>query len=125
MSEDYEPIRVKVASSDVPMGGGARPEVKIVPTTVVLTANDPVKPLLPQSDLLEYVIIQSLDNSCVVSASQGDAGSKGNQDTGLAYPVGAVIPTGVVIPLRGSNALWVTAPAFPSRISVFAAYRYS
>lgn len=121
---EYPPARVHVVSSDVPLGGEAtrqRPRIRLTPTTIVLTANFPVRNLLPLSEARDYAIIQALDNPIVICDSQGQAQSESNSVTALTSPDGAVIPTGVVVPLRNANPLWVTAATFPSRVSVLAA----
>lgn len=121
--QDYPPARVHITGSDVPMtpAASSRPRIRLTPFTLVLTTQFPVRALLPLSGARDYAIIQALDNPIVICDSEGQAQSPGNAATGLTSADGAVIPTGVVVPVRNANPLWVTAATFPSRVSVLAA----
>lgn len=117
-------MSVHIASSDVPQ---AAPAARQPPPasfyTLVLTAAYPVRLMLPLAPSREWAIVQALDNDVVLCDTEGQAQDPANADTGLAAPQGAVVPVGVVIPLRNRNAVYVTAATFPSRVSIIAAYR--
>ena len=98
--------------------------MQIIPYTVVLTADDPVQQLLPRGETREYALVQVLDNDAVITVSKGEGQAPANTgDTTLAAPNGAIIPTGVVVPLRCTNEVWAAAATYPTRISVIAAYQ--
>lgn len=118
-------LRVHVTGADVQLGQ-APPRPEAPPAsfyTIVLTARYPVRQLLPLAPSREYAIIQAFDNDVVLCDSEGQAQDAANADAALAAPQGALVATGVVLPLRNRNAVYVTASEFPSRVSVIAAYR--
>lgn len=90
--------------------------------TVVLTATNPSDQLLPQDKGRLYALVQVFDNQAVLCYSEAQVGNSANTTTGLANPDGTLCPTGVVIPIRCSNAIWVTSAAYPTRVSVLAVY---
>jgi hypothetical protein len=117
-------LNVHVKSSDVPP---AAPRPAQAPPasfyTVVLTEAFPVRLLLPLAPNREWAIVQAFDNDVVLCDTQGQAQDPANADSTLAAPQGGLLATGVVLPLRNRNEVFVTAAAFPSRVSVIAAYR--
>lgn len=116
-------LNVHVKSSDVPQ---AAPRPAQPPPasfyTVVLTAAFPVRLLLPLARNREWALVQAFDNDVVLCDSQGQAQDAANADSALAAPQGGLVATGVVLPLRNRNEVYVTASVFPSRVSVIAAY---
>lgn len=121
---EHEPITVHVKSSDVPFTPPkARGLLTDLPRTIVLTSAEPSRQLLPAEPGRVYAILQVLDNDAVLCRSKGEAQAGANQTSTLAEATGAVIPTGVVVPLRGEAELWITTGTYPTRISVIACYR--
>ena len=118
------PVHLASAAPGVlPAAAAPRPrEMRLVPVTITLSSQAPERLLLPKASSREYAIVQALDSPVVVCDSQGQAQAPVNNDATLAAPEGSVIPVGVVVPLLGTNELWVTAPTLPARVSVIAAY---
>lgn len=128
---EYPPALVHVASVSPdaaaalrPTRPGHDPGPRSVFDTVVLTADEPVKQLLKPDPNRAWAIIQVFDNTIVLTTSKGNAQAAANTgDTTLARPIGAIVPTGVVVPLRQQNEVWAAAATYPTRISVISAYR--
>lgn len=119
------PVHIASADPGVLPAAAAPPRprpMRLVAVTITLTSNVPARLLLPLAASREYAIVQALDSAVVICDSLGQAQSPPNADTTLAAPEGAVVPVGVVVPLLGTNELFVTAPSFPARVSVIAAY---
>lgn len=123
--EHHAPLlHVHVASSDVPAAAPARSEAPPASFyTIVLTAAFPVRQMLPLAPNREWALVISADNEVVLCDSQGQAQDTANADSTLAQPQGGLLPANLVVPLRNKNAVWITASVFPSRVTVFAAYK--
>ena len=115
---DYAPVRTHVVKDDTKAKGRG----VAVGKTVVLTATNSYDQILPQDKGRLYALIQVFDNQAVLCYSEAQADNAANAVSTLPNPDGTLCPTGVVIPVRCSNAVWVTAAAYPTRVSVLAVY---
>ncbi len=128
MSEDYAPIRVHIASAAPGMAPGpaARHQLAhLLPRTVVLTADEPVKQLLRPDPHREYAIVIARTNDVVLTETRGDGQAPANTaDATLASPNGGVIPHDVEISLPSiTSELWAAAATYPTRVTVLSCVR--
>lgn len=89
--------------------------------TVVLTSDDPVRQILPLDPLRVSATVISPDNDAVLAGSKSQASDKANlSDTTLARPNGTLLPKALTagMPISSTDAVWVAAATYPSRISV-------
>lgn len=95
--------------------------------TVVLTADDPVQQLLPQSPNRVCAWLQALDNDVVIGKDTSQAGAATNTVASNPRPSGAVIPKAntAPYPLDSNDVVYVglTTTGSASRVSVTAVYR--
>jgi len=99
--------------------------------TIVLTADDPVQLILPDSDLRVIAYVVTLDNDIVLSNNFGDAQSALNVKSGTPFPIGCLVPakgTGGAsfpFPVIDSARVYagVTTTATNSRVAITAVYR--
>ena len=119
---EYPPVRVHVVTDTTK--GPAPHAGRGIATgkTVVLTAVNPYDQILPQDKARLYALIQVFDNQAVLCYSEAQADNAANAANNLPTPDGTLVPTGIVLPVKCSNAIWVTSAAFPTRVSVLAVY---
>jgi hypothetical protein len=127
-----EPVQVHVvADSTKPAATAPATRRRTVPRTIVLTANDPVQVILPDSDRRRCAYILPIDNPIVLGHSQGEAGAAANTAANTPFPSGAYLPapsaTTPAVPwvIDDQGPVWagVTTTASNSRITVIAVYR--
>ena len=116
--EHQPPVRVHVASSDVPMASRSRKLVSHF-GTVVLTAAIPADDLLPLDPKRVYALVQAGGNNAVICESLAEAQNAANQATGLPNPIGYVLPVGNTQPTKipGSQRMWCAAAAYPTQVT--------
>lgn len=122
-ARDYPAVRVHVESSDVPHPAPHWPRLRITVRTIVLTAAQPYNDLALEDPAREYILLQVFGNNAVLCTSYSQAQDPANQAAGLPNPNGCLLSTGLVIPIRATNRLWVAAAAFPTQISVIIAHK--
>lgn len=123
---DPPAFNVHVTGSDVPLGGGPpprQPEFHVTTRTIVLTAAHPVLDLAPADPSRDYMLLQVFGNPAVLCNDLSQAQDPANQVAGLPNPNGSLLGTGLVIPVRATNRLWVAAAVFPTQISVITAHK--
>lgn len=124
MSEDYEPVRVHIASSDLEPGPAPGPRRKAFkPNTFTLTAANPVQRVWPRSEnRLEGWVTSAIAASSppviFIASSQADANAQG----GGAAQVSGLDTT--PFPVNTTDELWITAAAasLPCVVSAVAIY---
>lgn len=132
MSEDYEPVRVHLASVEAGIGGApaaaARPRRTATYETFVLTANDPVMAILPPDPegRRTCAYVQAIDNDVVLGPTAGVAGAAANTVTNVPNPNGTYLPKAntAPYPVEDSGPVFagVTTTASASRVAVTAVY---
>jgi hypothetical protein len=107
----YEPVKVQTISE---------PVEKVNCYTVVLSATNPVLPLLPVDPEREDAAILAVDNPVVIAQSYEQAANPANTVANVPQPIGTYIPVGVRWPVKATGATWVglTTTATNSRVSV-------
>jgi hypothetical protein len=113
------PVHISNAHDLTPKSVTRRKAVRT--RTIVLTAGDPVQDLLPQSEArCEAWVLQCGDNDIVVAHSGNTAKAQSNTVATLPNPSGALILKTVLVPVPvpTNDRVWVTAQAFPTRVSV-------
>ena len=121
-TEYPDPIRVHLASSDVPMAAAPKRLRRALKTnTFTLTSGNPTAPVLPQSDnRLEAWITSATEATPPViymSATQAGAAAQGG---GAAQIVGSDTTP---VPVNTTDAVWISAATgFPVTVSVWAIY---
>lgn len=97
----------------------------VIPRTVVLTSDEPVKQLLAPNPNREYAIIIARTNDVVLCESKGDGQAASNvSDTTYANPNGSVIPHDIEITFRKiTSEMWAAAATYPTRVTVLACVR--
>lgn len=127
----YAPALVHVTGIDdaaagkIGAGSRRRPRAShVIPRTVVLTADEPVKQLLTPDPHREWVIIIARANTIVLAESKGDGQAAANTgDATAASPNGAAIPPGLQIgPFACTNELWAAGATYPTPVTVLACY---
>lgn len=117
----YTPIPVHISNTS-DLAPAIRNRRKAFRTrTIVLTAADPVQDLLPQSEArCEAWVLQCGDNDIVISHSGSQAKATSNTVATLPNPSGALILKTVLfpVPIPTNDRMWVTAQAFPTRVTV-------
>jgi hypothetical protein len=119
MSSDepqIDPVRVHLASSDVPMGQQRRKR-RTVYQTVLLQAADQCQPILPVSDLRKAAFVIGVDQAIVIGGNQSD----------VAQLVGSTIPQSVAWPVEDGGQVYAApTPALTgnttARVTVMAVY---
>lgn len=101
---DYEPVRIHVVSSDVPMGGAASGQRKRIVTSFgseTVDATNTVRALLPDAPDRVCAYVQVTGGDVYLCDSE----SKAKQ----AIPLGAVLPKANTAPwpLRGQQGVWI------------------
>lgn len=89
--------------------------------TLILTTDNPIQDLLPQSEArCEAWLIQCGDNDVIVCHTKSQASAPSNQVATPPNPSGALIVKGIAfpVPITTNDRTWVTAAAFPTRVSV-------
>lgn len=118
----YTPVPVHVANSADLLPGPVPQRRKALRTrTLVLTVSDPIQDLLGQGEnRCEAWVLQCGDNDIVVSHSGTQAKSPSNAVATLPNPSGALIIKTCLfpIPVPTNDRVWVTAQAFPTRVTV-------
>lgn len=118
----YTPIPVHVSNAADLAPALPRARRKALRTrTIILTADNPVVDLLPQSEArCDAWVLQCGDNDIVVSHSGTQAKASANSVATLPNPSGALIIKTCLfpIPIPTNDRAWVTAQAFPTRVSV-------
>jgi hypothetical protein len=121
----FTPVPVHISNAHEMVPGPARARRKALRVrTIVLTVSDPVQDLLPQSEArCEAWVLQCGDNDIVVSHSGTQAKSQSNSVATLPNPSGALILKTILVPVPvpTNDRVWVTAQAFPTRVSVIEA----
>lgn len=113
------PVHVSNAADLVPVTRTRRKAVRT--RTIVLTATDPVQDLLPQSEgRCEAWVFQCGDNDIVISHSGTQAKATANTVATLPNPSGTLVVKTFLspVPVPSNDRTWVTAQAFPTRVSV-------
>lgn len=125
-AEVVEAVAVHVRNVDElgravrPARAAGEPE-QVTCTTLILTATDPVQQLAPIDPLRrDCIVMQAGDNDIIICASKGEAQAGSNSTALLPNPSGALMLKTVLAPLsiRTQGRLFVTAQAFPTRVSV-------
>jgi hypothetical protein len=87
--------------------------------TIVLSATNPVRPLLAPDPSRDYVQIIVQGNPVVLCESESKAQDPANQAAGLPNPEGMLLPVNPgPIRLHLTDLTWVTAQAFPAIVSI-------
>jgi hypothetical protein len=121
-TETMTPVPVHVASSAVPMGAHHPPRLRISTFTRTLAAAGNLD-LVPDNPAREYLLLQVIGTQTVVLCSAlSQAQDPANTTVGLPNPNGSVLATGIVIPVKANNRLWIAAPA-AAQVSVIEALR--
>jgi hypothetical protein len=120
--DTYTPIPVHVENAHELVSAPAKTRRKAMRTrTIILTADNPVVDLLPQSEeRCEAYVLQCGDNDIIVAHSGTQAKATSNTVATPPNPSGALIVKTCLfpIPLPTNDRVWVTSPAFPTRVTV-------
>lgn len=117
----YTPIPVTVANAHelAPVTKTRRKAIRT--RTLILTADNPVQDLLPQAEeRCEAYVLQCGDNDIVIAHSGTQAKAASNAVATPPNPSGALIIKTCLfpVPVPTNDRVWVTSPAFPTRVSV-------
>lgn len=112
---ELEALRVHVANpEDLRPAAPRRKRYRTVFETIVLTAADPIKQILPASDTREIAYIMSPDNDIVIGKDnatvQAQANTSGSPAT-PAFPSGTLIPKSLTVPWPVQESTAVLAGA--------------
>jgi hypothetical protein len=121
-AQEIMPVPVHLVADDTKQQH-LPPHMDVRTYTIVITAANPVPEVLPQDRTREYAVLQALDNQVVLCSTKADAQQPGNSVVGLPNPAGAVLATGIAIPVKGTSHMRLAAAVYPSRVSVIAGYR--
>jgi hypothetical protein len=124
VSDDYDPVRMHLVSTDVDLGQAPGPKRKALKTnTFTLTAANPVQRVMPRSDnRLEAWVTSAIAASSppviYIAASQADANALGG---GAAQVSGLDTSP---FPVNTTDEVWISAAAasLPCVVSVVATY---
>lgn len=118
----YTPIPVHIANPEALAPGPSPHRRKAIRTrTLILTADNPVQDLLPQSEnRCEAYVLQCGDNDIIIAHSGTQAKAASNQVATPPNPSGALVVKTFLfpVPVPTNDRAWVTSPAFPTRVSV-------
>jgi hypothetical protein len=121
MSEYVEPVQVHVASVADGLGP-VQPDTRqrvLVPRTVILTSDEPAKPLAPPNPDRVFLGIIANSNAVVISRTKGDAQAAGNLESSITNPNGAYIPSGILIWVpEATSEVWASTGNYPTMVSV-------
>lgn len=122
MSENYEPIRMRLVADDTSRSTAKRCRRALKANTFILTSTNPVQQVFPRSDnRVEGWITSAVGAASTViyiAGSQADANSQGG---GSAQISGTdTMP----FPVNTTDAVWISAPAagLPVTVSSVAIY---
>jgi hypothetical protein len=122
MTESYsphtlEPVRVHIASSDVPMRShepAGRIRRGLAGRSFTLTTTDPVQQILPLNINRCEGWVLPLTNDVTLYTSKADAQGGGNG--GITVPAGGKVP----FPVNTTDPVWATAAVLPTTVSAWA-----
>jgi hypothetical protein len=131
MTTPIEPVPVRienVAEFQQRQGSRAKLHKDVTFRTIVLTALNPVRPLMAADLSREYAQVEAFTNDVVLCETQSKAQDPANQVAGLPNPEGALLkasctaaqPTLAFPPrkLETTDLVWVTAASFPAVVVV-------
>jgi hypothetical protein len=114
---DHEPVKVHLAASDVPLTPVRRRCRRGVSfRTFTLTTSDPVQQILPLNLNRVEAWVQSFTNASYLYSSLGEA-QTGAGTGGVKVPVAS---GSAAYPVNTTDAVWVTATAFPTTVCITA-----
>jgi hypothetical protein len=126
MTDQIEPVRVEVTNLGGLERGAKRKRIKAVYRTFVLTAANPVIPILAEDLSRRTTYVQAITNSVLLCESQSQAQEPANSvAAAFANPSGTLLfvpATGAAVstrwPLDTNDVMWATAIAFPAMLTM-------
>lgn len=125
---EVEPVRVHVASTDVPFTSPGQPRKRYATEcrTIVITADDKVQKLVDLDENREEFWVQPIDFDIVICHSKAQAQDPGNTPIASNINVGgSLLPkTNLQMsgPFKGTDDLWMVSvnnvSPYPNRVSV-------
>jgi hypothetical protein len=114
------PIPVHITSANEGVIPGATPQelIKAHTRTIVITPANLYPTALGRDESRAYAILTALDNQVVLSDSWAEVQDPNNLVAGLPNPSGSILAVGIAVPVLGFNVMYLTAAAYPSRVSV-------
>lgn len=117
------PIGVHIVSTDAQAPAPRREEYRTILRSVILTADEPAKQLVPPNPNLERLIVTAFTNEIVLSRTKGDAQAAGNLASSITNPNGTLLATGYPYDIgRTTSEMWASTGTYPTIVSVIATY---
>jgi len=115
---EIEPIQVVVVSGTVDVGTPRPKEYRASHKTAVLTAANPTYQVAGYDPARDEVYVNVLDNSVVLTSSNGQATDLANTTGTLTAPNGRIlgVSNGSEYCIKGQNEIWFSAATYPTRV---------
>lgn len=115
------PVHVASIAAEVQLGTPRDTrQYVLVPRTVILTSDEPVKQLAPPNPDRCRITIIANTNAIVLSRTKADAQAPGNLAATIAAPNGAYLPSGlpgVDVP-ETTSEIWGSTGTYPTMVTV-------
>lgn len=127
-NDEVEPVRVHVASTDIPFTPPGQPRRRYVTEcrTIVITADDKIPKLVDLNENREEFWVQPLDFDIVMCHSKAQAQDSGNVPAASNLNVGGCLLSKTNLhmfgPFKGTDDLWIASvnnvSPWPNRVSL-------
>lgn len=117
------PIGVHIVSTDAEAPAPRQKQYRTILRSVILTADEPAKQLVPPNPNLERLIVTAFTNNVVLSKTKGDAQAAGNVASSITNPNGTLLADGTPYKIgRTTSEIWASTGTYPTIVSVIATY---
>jgi hypothetical protein len=116
--QDIPPIDVNIVSGTLDVGQKRPKEYRASHKTAVLNAANPTYQLAGFDPARCEIYLNVLDNSVVLTSSNGQASDLANTTGTLTSPNGRLlgVSNGSEYCIKGQNEMWVSAATYPTRV---------
>jgi hypothetical protein len=115
---EIPPLDVNIVSGTLNVGTKRPKECRASHKTAVLTAANPTYQVVGYDPARDEVYVNVLDNSIVVTSSNGQASDLANTTGTLTAPNGRLlgVSNGSEYCIKGQNEVWFSAATYPTRV---------
>jgi hypothetical protein len=115
---EIPPLDVNIVSGTLNVGTKRPKECRASHKTAVLTAANPTYQVVGYDPARDEVYVNVLDNSIVVTSSNGQASDLANTTGTLTAPNGRLlgVSNGSEYCIKAQNEIWFSAATYPTRV---------